>query len=299
MHPKNKKPINSYKPAGMDVLLRQLRDLIISARQKVVFTVNTLQVQTYWEVGRHIIEFEQNGAHRANYGTKLLDRLAEKLTQEFGKGFDISNLRNMRLFFKAFPIRDALRHELSWTHYRTLLHLDDVQARQWYMTEAATQNWSSRALERQIGTLYYERLLASKDRKALRQEANKNILPLKKSPRDFVRDPVMLEFLGLPETGRLLESTLEKTLIRHLQTFLLELGKGFAFVARQQRISTETKTHRGRCIFLILGSLRGFSAIPPRVRPPEPPRDTPLSVSSRSHGTIPPRFFSTASPTDS
>lgn len=127
MHPKNKKPINSYKPAGMDVLLRQLRDLIISARQKVVFTVNTLQVQTYWEVGRHIIEFEQNGAHRANYGTKLLDRLAEKLTQEFGKGFDISNLRNMRLFFKAFPIRDALRHELSWTHYRTLLHLDDVR----------------------------------------------------------------------------------------------------------------------------------------------------------------------------
>ncbi len=241
MHPKNEKPINSYKPAGMDVLLRQLRDLIISARQKVVFTVDTLQVQTYWEVGRHIIEFEQNGAHRANYGTKLLDRLAEKLTQEFGKGFDISNLRNMRLFFKAFPIRDALRHELSWTHYRTLLHLDDVQARQWYMTEAAAQNWSSRALERQIGTLYYERLLASKDRKALRQEANKNILPLKKSPRDFVRDPVMLEFLGLPETGRFLESTLEKTLIRHLQTFLLELGKGFAFVARQQRISTETK----------------------------------------------------------
>ena len=142
---------------------------------------------------------------------------------------------------KPFRIRDALRHELSWTHYRTLLRVEDQQARAWYMVEAATQNWSSRALERQIGTLYYERLLASKDRQSEREEASQKIEELAQTPREFVRDPVMLEFLGLPDTGKLLESKLEQALIGNLQSFLLELAKGFAFVARQQRISTESK----------------------------------------------------------
>jgi len=147
----------------------------------------------------------------------------------------------MRLFYLAFPIRDALRHELSWTHYRNLLRVDGEQARHWYMNEAADQNWSTRALDRQIGTLYYERLLASRDRDPVRQEAAAQIAPLQKTPREFVRDPVLLEFLGLPETGRLLEADLEQALINKLQAFLLELGKGFAFVARQMRVSTETK----------------------------------------------------------
>jgi len=141
----------------------------------------------------------------------------------------------------AFPICDALRHELSWTHYRTLLRVEDERAREWYANEAVAQNWSSRALERQVGRLYHERLLSSKDRKAVRAEAKEKIAELPASPRDFVRDPVLLEFLGLPETGRLLESDLEQRLIDHLQSFLLELGKGFAFVARQMRVSTETK----------------------------------------------------------
>lgn len=163
------------------------------------------------------------------------------LTAEFGKGFDATNLRHIRGFFLAFPIRDALRRELSWTHYRTLLKLDGDGARQWYMHEAATQNWSTRALERQIGTLYYERLLASQDRAAVEREAASNLQALGKSPREFVRDPVLLEFLGLPNAGALLESELEQALIDQLQSFLLELGKGFAFVGRQQRISTESK----------------------------------------------------------
>ncbi|MEO6351688.1 MAG: DUF1016 N-terminal domain-containing protein [Burkholderiaceae bacterium] len=119
------------------------------------------------------------------------------MTAEFGRGFDASNLRYMRLFYQAFPISDALRHELSWTHYRTLLRVEQEQARHWYMNETAAQNWSTRTLDRQIGTLYYERLLASKDREPLRQEAAANIAPLQKSPREFVRDPVLLEFLGL------------------------------------------------------------------------------------------------------
>ena len=237
--------MTSSPPAKSDhalqPLLGNLADLIRHARQHAVRAVDVIQVQTCWEIGRHIVEFEQAGEARAAYGKQLLPTLAKGLTAEFGRGFDATNLRHMRGFFLAFPIRDALRRELSWTHYRTLLKVDSDSARQWYMNEAATQNWSSRALERQIGTLYYERLLASQDRAAVEQEATRNVQPLNKSPREFVRDPVLLEFLGLPGAATLLESDLEQALINQLQNFLLELGKGFAFVARQQRISTESK----------------------------------------------------------
>jgi predicted nuclease of restriction endonuclease-like (RecB) superfamily len=242
---RSKRPTKSKsrQPAkpGFDGLLRELREFITESRRQVLRAVDVVQVRTCWGVGRHIVEFEQGGAARAEYGAKLLPRLAEKLTEDFGKRFDASNLRYMRLFYLAFPICDALRHELSWTHYRTLLRVEDEHAREWYANEAVVQNWSSRALERQVGRLYYERLLSSKDRKAVRAEAEEKIAALPASPRDFVRDPVLLEFLGMPETGRLLESDLEQRLIDHLQSFLLELGKGFAFVARQMRMSTETK----------------------------------------------------------
>ncbi|HEX4960581.1 MAG TPA: PDDEXK nuclease domain-containing protein [Thermoanaerobaculia bacterium] len=222
-------------------MLGQLRTLIQEARQQALRAVDAVQVRTCWTVGRHIVEFEQGGADRARYGTRLLSRLAERLTAEFGKGFDERNLRHMRAFFQGFPIWNAVRSELSWTHYRLLLRVEDNRAREWYMQEAAGQNWTSRALERQIGTLYYERLLASRERQPVREEAVQKLEELARSPRDFVRDPVLLEFLGLPNTGKLLESTLEEALIENLQAFLLELGKGFAFVARQQRISTESK----------------------------------------------------------
>lgn len=223
------------------ILIGQLRQLVRSSRDQALKTVDVIQVRTYWEIGHHIVEFEQQGQERAAYGSRLLSSLAQTLTAEFGRGFDTSNLRNMRLFYQAFPKCDALRHELNWTHYRILLRVDDERAREWYMHETATQNWSTRALERQINTLYYERLLASQDRDPVRQEADTRIAALPKSPREFIRDPVMLEFLGLPESGRLLEANLEQALIDKLQSFLLELGKGFAFVARQMRISTETK----------------------------------------------------------
>jgi predicted nuclease of restriction endonuclease-like (RecB) superfamily len=234
---------NSSAQRSMDLvpLLRVLRDLIRGARQHAIRQVDSIQVQTCWEIGRHIVEFEQGGSGRAKYGKVLLDALARNLTAEFGKGFDVSNLRYMRLFYQAFPIRDALRHELSWTHYRILLRVDSEQARQWYMNEAAGENWSTRALERQINTLYYERLLATSDRDAVQREAASAVAQLEQSPREFVRDPIMLEFLGISGTGRLLEADLEKALLDNLQGFLLELGKGFAFVARQYRISTESK----------------------------------------------------------
>ena len=220
--------------SGLDQLLCQLRGLIQQSRQQALRAVDTVQVRTNWEVGRHIVEFEQGGSGRARYGANLVARLAERLSTEFGRGFDERNLRNMRLFYQVFPIWNAVRSELSWTHYRLLSRVDDERARDWYMKESVAQNWSSRALERQISTLYYERLLASKERQPVRSEAGKKVALLEKSPRDFVRDPVLLEFLGLPNTGKLLESSLEQALIEHLQSFLLELGKGFAFVARQQ-----------------------------------------------------------------
>jgi len=228
-------------PRRFDSLLRELRSFISESRRQIVRAVDVAQVRTCWGVGRHIVEFEQGGAARAEYGAKLLPRLAEKLTADFGSGFDERNLRHMRAFYTAFPIWDALRSELNWTHYRILMRVEDEQAREWYAKETVAQNWSSRALDRQVGRLYYERLLSSKDRKAVRAEAEEKIAELPPSPREFVRDPVLLEFLGLPETGRLLETDMEQGLIDHLQAFLLELGKGFAFVARQMRVSTDTK----------------------------------------------------------
>jgi len=235
-------PADSLTPdPHMAQLLTNLGESIRGGRQRALRAVDVVQVQTCWEVGRHIVEFEQGGETRAVYGQRLLPTLADALTAQFGKGFDERNLRNMRAFYVAFPIRNALRTELSWTHYRLLLRLDNPKARQWYADEAASQNWSTRALERQMGTLYYERLLATTDRQAVMSEATANVQGLDATPREFVRDPVMLEFLGLPDAGRLLETDLEQALMNQIQAFLLELGKGFAFVARQQRISTETK----------------------------------------------------------
>lgn len=232
------KPEDTQEPQLVS-LLGNLGELIRQARQKVLRAVDTVQVQTCWQIGRHIVEFEQEGARRAGYGKQLLATLGKALTAEYGKGFDETNLRKMRLFYQAFPIRDALRPELSWTHYRRLLRVDSNKARHWYMDEAANQNWSSRVLERQIGTLYYERLLMSRDKSTVMKEADTNIRAMNDSPREFIRDPMMLEFLGLPDSGIVLETELEQALIEQLQSFLLELGKGFAFVARQQRIGTE------------------------------------------------------------
>jgi hypothetical protein len=151
-----KRGVRSASPAAGELgdLLAQLRSVIRESRQQALRAVDVVHVRICWTVGRHIVEFEQGGASRAAFGARLLTALAERLTAEFGKGFDASNLRYMRLFYQAFPICDALRHELSWTHYRTLLRVEDRAAREWYMAEACAQNWGTRALERQIGTLY-------------------------------------------------------------------------------------------------------------------------------------------------
>lgn len=218
-------------------LLQSIRQLIETARGQVTRAVNTTMVQTYWHIGRLILEDEQKGEKRAAYGTQQLQHLAHQLTAEYGKGFDISNLRNMRRFYQAFPIQDSLRPELSWTHYRKLIPISNEAARLWYMEEAITQNWNVRALERQISVLYYERLLSSQDKPSVRAEATEKTEVLKQNNKDYLRDPYILDFFNLSD-HRYLETDLEQGIIDNLQHFLLELGKGFAFVSRQERVTT-------------------------------------------------------------
>ena len=200
---------------------------------------------TYWGIGQLIVEDEQGGEARPEYGKAVLKDLAKDLTARYGKGFDLTNLRKMRQFYLTFPIRDAVRLELGWTHYRILMKIESLSAREWYMKEAVASNWSTRALERQVGSLYYERILASSDKSSVETEAsqktNASDESSKESPKEVLRDPYILDFLGLPGLGKLLESDLEQALMDHLQSFLLELGRGFAFVGRQERISTESK----------------------------------------------------------
>ena len=219
-------------------LLDAIRTLLVDGRKQVATAVNTAMVQTYWQIGCLIVEDEQQGQNRAEYGKGVLKKLSEALANEFGKGFDLTNLRRMRALYLCFPIRDSLRLELSWTHYRSLTRIKNQQTRQWYMNEAIEQAWSARALERQIGALYYERLLSSKEPQSVIDEAELKTQPLALTAKDYLRDPYIFDFLGLPSES-LLESQLEQALIDNLQKFLLELGKGFAFVERQQRISTD------------------------------------------------------------
>jgi len=217
-------------------LASQIAEIVQQARSQVRQSVNQAMVASYWEIGRLIVEHEQQGRERAAYGQRQLAELSIRFTDLFGKGFDISNLRNMRRFYQVFPIRDAVRLELGWTHYRTLLRVENPAAREWYLREAISQNWSSRALERQIGVLYYERLLSSKGKALVQAEAAQYTESLAETRKDFLRDPYVLDFLNL-DTGRFLEGDLEQAIMDNLQNFLLELGKGFAFVARQQRVS--------------------------------------------------------------
>jgi predicted nuclease of restriction endonuclease-like (RecB) superfamily len=219
-------------------MLEDIRNLLIRSREKLQQSVNTVMVQTYWQIGQMIVEDEQNGARRAEYGKRQLEQIANALTQEFGKGFDVSNLRKMRQFFLTFPIQDAVSLKLSWTHYRVLMRIESQQAREWYIKETIANNWSVRALERQISVLYYERLLSSQDKTLVIKEASEKISHLQTDMKNYLRDPYILDFLNLP-TASVLESTIEQGLIDNLQHFLLELGRGFAFVARQQRLSVE------------------------------------------------------------
>lgn len=229
------------KQSSSDTLYSAVCQILTSARTTAYKAVNFAMVQAYWQIGHLIVEDEQQGNRRAEYGKKALAELGEKLTEEFGKGFDATNLRNMRQFYLMFPKCDALRRELSWTHYRLLLRVENEAARNWYMNEAVSENWSSRQLERQIPVLYYDRMLHSSNPTDTREDAKENLELAKLEPESLIRNPYVLEFLNLKDYPNLHEKDIEQGLIDNLQGFLLELGKGFCFVARQKRLRFEEK----------------------------------------------------------
>jgi predicted nuclease of restriction endonuclease-like (RecB) superfamily len=225
-----------------------IAEVLRAARSNAYRAVNFVMVEAYWNIGRMIVEEEQQGKERAEYGAALIKNLSLRLTEEFGKGLTERNLWYIRQFYLVFPSEgpqsqklNALRSELTWTHYRLLMRVEKPDAREWYLKEAADQNWSTRALERQINSLYYERLLMSRDKAPVIMEMQEKTEPLVALPEDFIKDPYVLEFLGMPDAHQFREAELEQAIIGKLQAFMLELGKGFAFVARQHRISTETK----------------------------------------------------------
>lgn len=230
--------MTALNTTGLSKLVEAIAGQIEQARNQVRQSVNSAMVQSYWQIGRLIVEEEQQGENRAAYGKQQLQQLSKQLTERLGKGFDVTNLRHMRAFYQAFPIRETVSLELSWSHYIRLSRIETASARQWYQQEAIGQNWSVRALERQISTLYYERLLASQEKAAVEHEAQAKTQPLAESAKDYLRDPYILDFLNLQDNSYQ-ESELEQAIISNLQQFLLELGKGFAFVERQQRIRFE------------------------------------------------------------
>ena len=212
----------------------KIRNSVITAQGKIYTAVNSAMVQAYWEIGEQIyIACGEND--RAEYGKGLLKYLSEKLTSEFGKGFTVANLRNMRQFYLAYQKRYTLCSELSWSHYRILMRISDDKRREWYTEECAESGWSVRQLERQINTMFYERLLSSKEKDTVAAEIQTT--EPKPEYEKIIRDPYVLEFLDLPENPHFYEKDLEQAIIDHLQKFLLELGRGFSFVARQKKIS--------------------------------------------------------------
>lgn len=216
---------------------QSIREILEKAKSGVYRSINFAMVLAYWNIGKVIVEEEQQGKERAEYGKALIKELSARLTKEYGKGFDESNLRNIRQFYITFPNCDALRHELTWTHYRLLLRIEKEDARNFYIIETVDSNWSTRELERQINSLLYERIALSKNKDKVKELSTKGHVVQK--PEDIIKDPYVLEFLNLRESRDFLESDLEQGLINKLQEFLLELGKGFAFVARQKRITID------------------------------------------------------------
>ncbi|TES91341.1 MAG: DUF1016 domain-containing protein [Candidatus Cloacimonadota bacterium] len=245
-------------------LLERVSTLLEEARKKTVRQINTIIVETYWNIGKLIVEEEQKGKERAEYGEKLLLKLSNDLTKRFGKGFTDRNLRAVRQFYLVYPKLHALRtesltrkkrnaprakfedkkittlyKELSWTHFRSLMRIEDENSRHFYEIETVKNNWSTRELQRQIDSLLFERLALSKNKEKVKQLARKGQFIEK--PEDAIKDPYILEFLGLPEKNYYSESQLERKLIDHLQEFILELGKGFTFVGRQKRITIDNE----------------------------------------------------------
>lgn len=222
---------------SFEKLYGSIKEVLNESRQQAYQAVNSSMLIAYWTIGKIIVENEQDGQFRAEYGKYTLSDLSLKLSNEFGKGFTVRSLQQMKKFYTLFPNTNALRTQLTWTHYRSLLRVENKEAREWYIEESVKEHWSSRQLDRQISTMYYERLISSQDKSEVVAEANDKLKEL--IPEQFIKDPYVLEFIDLKDYPALRESVLEQALIDNLQSFLLELGRGFCFVARQKLLRYE------------------------------------------------------------
>ena len=221
----------------MKQFVSEIRSIIESARANAVRTVDFCRVQMYWQIGRRIVEEEQQGQSRAEYGKYIIKNLSSSLTPEYGSGFGVRQLEQARQLYVEYPIANALRSQFNWTQYRSLIQIADKDKREYYELEAANNCWTARQMQRQINSMLYERMLLSNDKEAVLAMARKERMP--EQPQEIVKDPMVLEFLGLEKRTHYYESDLETELINHLQDFILELGNGFTFVARQKRILLE------------------------------------------------------------
>lgn len=238
-----------------DSFVLEIKQILALARKKAYSAVNSAMVEAYWLIGKRIVEEEQNGKERAGYGQEVLKTVSCELTEEFGKGFSLTNVKNFKKFYLLFgdteksqTLSDQLKNsksqtlsaKLGWSHYERLIRVENQEAREWYLKEAAEQNWSVRTLDRNISTLYYQRLLSSQDKEPVMNEMNEKTTEFQQDKLEFIKNPSVLEFLNIQTNLVYTEQELEKALINNLQKFILELGKGYAFVERQQLIRTAT-----------------------------------------------------------
>ena len=224
--------------------ITEIKDIITRGRQKAYSAINTAMVEAYWLIGRRIVEEEQGGTSRAEYGKQILKELSAELTKEFGKGFSVGSLYYYRQFYTTFPEIFATPWRiLSWSHYKRLMQVSDSEARDWYIKEASEQMWSYRTLDRNISSQYYYRLLQSQNKQSVKDEMIRITTPYQQDNLEFIKNPTVAEFIGLSPNSDFTESELETAIIGNLQKFLLELGKGFSFVARQKLIRTEKKDY--------------------------------------------------------
>lgn len=239
------KPIDNLE--NYDNLVGRISESYLAGQKRAVQAVNTNLLQTYWEIGQHIVEFEQEGKATATYGKRLLERLSADLTRLYGKGFSLSNMKRFRQFYLTYQNSATLSHQLSWSHYVELLKIDDELERSFYEKQSLIENWNVRELIRQKKTSLFLRLAGSQDKEGILQLAKKGKIVEK--PTDLLREPYVLEFLKIPEPYQLSETDLEQHIIDNLQHFLLELGKGFAFIGRQYRIMLGNRPHRIDLVF--------------------------------------------------
>lgn len=226
-------------------VIDDVKQIIINGRNIAYGAVNSALLLTYWNIGKRIIEVEQDGKQRADYGKQLIKVLSDVLTKEFGKGFSERNLADFRKFYHFFPDEQILQtrlQNLTWSHFRNLLRVPDENARLWYMNESAKEGWSSRTLDRNIATQYYYRLLQSPKKEAVIAEMQEKTHDLQ-NPHELLKNPIIAEFLGFRMEDSLAESELENAILSHIRDFLMEMGRGFAFVARQQHIVTDTEDY--------------------------------------------------------